>query len=785
MPTLKQLRCEIEWGNTKTPFPEYATTYGDGVVETYIAIPEHPQSFAVHLTSKHYIAEGLAMLIFMDGDYHCNRNRLNLKPPQPGLLRHMTEIDLRVRQKEKPLGDGTYLGRGWRFDKHNIREFSPTLNLVGNLDTNPCIVPLDQIPTNVDRQHFEDLGTIDVFVLRCRAKEEVEFKSTTSSDVDDSLLQTFQPTNDMSNEKHALSNTTQPQPAETQPDTFLGFMNDGAADGHQFGLDGEGPGPAEQKAWSWNTPHLLVPAAHGPPGGYMPGQPPSAQSQPYGNYGHPPGFSQPWPPRPTLGRDQPATQRPQRRVHFNDQLPREPSGYETSAQGFGGQNFSANGGQWQERENPQQSSRYGQTPQSDYPHPALGHGAVSDGYANPSLVHGGTSGAQDHSRGFPVGADFHFQPPMPSYQPIGYGIPGYSGWPSVLNHPGHAHVSWPAQAMPGPNYLTPPPVAAAYQPANPYMYSQPSFPSGQVAPIPPSASSHPGGGVWGPSPSKPGSQDPAKDGNDVPDGQSNQNHDKINNSDGRWGDKNNSQGWGNQDSDKTQASDSGWVGNETGGGETNNWDNGSTQIGASTNDWNQPASDIGQTNNGDSFCNANADTTTQVQDSWNTTPAVTHQVAETSAFPQQGSATASPAQRRPLYGPHGPYYNAQPSSPAQGLQADAGEEPPYDVPADMPTTHQVKPGEGYIYVHKRRSPEYLDTLEEPYARFVFKYRTKGEPSRFLDYSSIFVPGRRSSSFPAGFSSRCKPRLFQICKALGRDKRWPECDAGSDYTLISS
>lgn len=120
MPSLKQLRCEIEWGNTKTPFPEYGTTYGDGVVETYIAIPDHPQPFAVHLTSKSYIAEGLAMFVFMDGDYQCNRNRLNLKPPAPGTPRNFTEVDFRVRQKEKPLGDGSYLGRGWRFDKHNI-----------------------------------------------------------------------------------------------------------------------------------------------------------------------------------------------------------------------------------------------------------------------------------------------------------------------------------------------------------------------------------------------------------------------------------------------------------------------------------------------------------------------------------------------------------------------------------------------------------------------------------------------------------------------------------------
>ena len=123
MPTLRQLRCEVEWGNTQTPFPEYGTTYGDGIVETYIPIPDHPQPFAIRLRSTKYIAEGLAMLIFMDGDYQCNRNRLGLQRPSPGVPQNMTEIDLRVRQRERALGNGNYLGRGWRFDKHNIGEW--------------------------------------------------------------------------------------------------------------------------------------------------------------------------------------------------------------------------------------------------------------------------------------------------------------------------------------------------------------------------------------------------------------------------------------------------------------------------------------------------------------------------------------------------------------------------------------------------------------------------------------------------------------------------------------
>ena len=119
MPSLKQLWCEIEWSNTRVPFNEYGTKYGDGVVETYIAIPEDPQPFAVHLTSSGFIADGLAVLVFMDGEYQCNRNRLDIQPACSGSAKS-TRLDIRFRQKEKALGDGLYLGRGWRFDRHNI-----------------------------------------------------------------------------------------------------------------------------------------------------------------------------------------------------------------------------------------------------------------------------------------------------------------------------------------------------------------------------------------------------------------------------------------------------------------------------------------------------------------------------------------------------------------------------------------------------------------------------------------------------------------------------------------
>ena len=120
MPKLKNLTCHVQWADTGTPFQEYQTWYGDGVVETFIVVPNRPQPFTIRLTSKSFIFEGLAAVVFMDGHYQCNRNRVNLLSAKKGVPRERTEIDFLFRQKEKSMGDGVYMGREWRFDDHNI-----------------------------------------------------------------------------------------------------------------------------------------------------------------------------------------------------------------------------------------------------------------------------------------------------------------------------------------------------------------------------------------------------------------------------------------------------------------------------------------------------------------------------------------------------------------------------------------------------------------------------------------------------------------------------------------
>lgn len=122
MPQLKQLSCCIQWSDTNAPFQEHGTVYGDGVVETFIVVPNKPQGFCVRLTSRGFISEGLSMVVFIDGNYQCNRTRVNLRPPKKNLSADRTEVDFLLRQKEKAYGDGIYMGREWRFDNHNIGE---------------------------------------------------------------------------------------------------------------------------------------------------------------------------------------------------------------------------------------------------------------------------------------------------------------------------------------------------------------------------------------------------------------------------------------------------------------------------------------------------------------------------------------------------------------------------------------------------------------------------------------------------------------------------------------
>jgi hypothetical protein len=118
MPSLKDLHCFIELPGTDNRLEEFETSYSDGCVETFVAVPNEPQPFAVRLKSSNFIAPGLAMYVFIDGVYQCNRNRQDLKLRKPPDRKSL--VDFCVRQKEEKQKDGTMVARDWRFEKLNI-----------------------------------------------------------------------------------------------------------------------------------------------------------------------------------------------------------------------------------------------------------------------------------------------------------------------------------------------------------------------------------------------------------------------------------------------------------------------------------------------------------------------------------------------------------------------------------------------------------------------------------------------------------------------------------------
>ena len=180
---------------------------------------------------------------------------------------------------------------------------------------------------------------------------------------------------------------------------------------------------------------------------------------------------------------------------------------------------------------------------------------------------------------------------------------------------------------------------------------------------------------------------------------------------------NNDQGWSNDN-----GAGQGWD-NKTGTGDTSSDQNNQNQNNGG-NQQGDPGWENDNQNGQPSTWNNNHNShpaPTNQQNNWNNGP------INTAPFSNQPIAEESQENSRVLYGPYGPYYGAK-SIAQKGPPPDAEEEPRYDVPQTIAqnkgVTKQVQPGPGYLYVKKRCAPEYIDSLDEPYAKFVFKYRTK-------------------------------------------------------------
>ncbi|CAN9471067.1 unnamed protein product [Alternaria alternata] len=149
MPSLKDLNCAIELSESQQALQEFGTTYGDSFVETFIPVPSKPQTFSIHLTSNKFIAPGVAIFVYVDGVYQCNRNRQDLKLRKP--LDSRSLVDFRVRQKEERQDDGSMVAREWAFDKLNI-------------------------------DVLQNIGCIEVVVLRCAGTRSAKSASTMNFD---------------------------------------------------------------------------------------------------------------------------------------------------------------------------------------------------------------------------------------------------------------------------------------------------------------------------------------------------------------------------------------------------------------------------------------------------------------------------------------------------------------------------------------------------------------------------------------------------------------------------
>ncbi|KAF2716362.1 hypothetical protein K431DRAFT_316592 [Polychaeton citri CBS 116435] len=156
MPKLMGLECSIQTGAGSVPLKEYGHRYGDGVVETFVAVPTKAMPFAISLKAHEYIAPGLAMFVFIDGEIQCNRNRTGMKMPGPGTSPQDYYREFLVRGSEKKdKRTGRFIQHEWLFSKLRTEK-------------------ADQIRRSDKKRDtfLKNVGTVEVVILRCRGEGE-------------------------------------------------------------------------------------------------------------------------------------------------------------------------------------------------------------------------------------------------------------------------------------------------------------------------------------------------------------------------------------------------------------------------------------------------------------------------------------------------------------------------------------------------------------------------------------------------------------------------------------
>lgn len=119
MPYFRDLTCRLEWIKTRSRLKEYGTKYGENHAQASVAIPEVSLAspFGVRLISHGYIAPGLAMFVYKDGVYQCNRIRTNLKLPGHNTATGKYEVNFSVKQKEVYKTGSLFEARPWSFEE--------------------------------------------------------------------------------------------------------------------------------------------------------------------------------------------------------------------------------------------------------------------------------------------------------------------------------------------------------------------------------------------------------------------------------------------------------------------------------------------------------------------------------------------------------------------------------------------------------------------------------------------------------------------------------------------
>lgn len=106
-------------------------------------------------------------------------------------------------------------------------------------------------------------------------------------------------------------------------------------------------------------------------------------------------------------------------------------------------------------------------------------------------------------------------------------------------------------------------------------------------------------------------------------------------------------------------------------------------------------------------------------------PSATAGMPMVNPYPAKGPSMPMPLQPKPYWS----IWKAGPEEQAPILEPEVTEGPVYRVPKEIAQrqmmSHQVLLGKPTTYLHKMSKPKYMDNHENPYAAFIFHYRSKG------------------------------------------------------------